>query len=927
MKSLQNIFGFMVITTAFFLLPCRLTWSLDFDISNLVTPISGVGSIEPSISGDGKKIAFVSYQDLVPGQNADDSGEVFLKNNGVVSQITSSSPEISNYTPTLSSEGNCIVFFSSGNYTNNNPDGNIELFRYRQSGGFDQITDTQDTGDATYFLDFKSFPSADCSVIAFTSSHDLTGGNPDKNEEVFVYREAANDIQQITTTSGPQIYQNQVGGISGDGGKIVFTSKNDFVGNNSDGNTEVFVYELGQSRFQQITQTADPLFGIGNAFPVINKDGNKIAFVSGADITGQNSDHKAAFFIYEFGNGFKQIIKMPESFIYTGYLAINLDGTRLAFSADANPVQKNADLNSEIFLYDQAAGITQITQTNFPYYQFGVSMDDVGKVITFDLINAIGGSTPTAEFNVLVAKERVDGSPRQIPTADLNLVPSPFSVPQQVTRGSAETNLDWASMSDDSRKIAYISNMDPLGQNPDLNHEVFMKADGVITQITQTVGQPILTACRISRNGESVVFVSTANLTNENSDGNPEVFQYKMSTGIRQITNSVSTSSNIWLGAFDAFPSPDGKRIVLSSSADYNGKNADGSYEIFLYDEESNRITQITESDNLSQSSIGGISADGDKIAFRATGDFAGLNPDHSGEVFVYEVQAGLFRQVTNTVSPSISGPDAILDFALPPMISGDGKRIIFQSNLDIGGDNPDRNMTLYSYDDVSGLKRIAEGGSPYDIFDGDVDYSGKRVVFASPFNGLGNNGDLNFEVFLYEEGTGFSKITDSSGENIESYEAHITSNGKAILFQSSANLLGLNSDNSPEVFVFSEEFHDPGPTPDPGTPPGSEPNANQTVSVAEGQVVPVHNVFRPRLGETVTVNYNPASAGRVVIKLYTINGELVKTLLDADEQPGSKSVDWSAVNDDSKTVASGIYLLHVEAPGIKTTKKIAVIK
>ena len=53
----------------------------------------------------------------------------------------------------------------------------------------------------------------------------------------------------------------------------------------------------------------------------------------------------------------------------------------------------------------------------------------------------------------------------------------------------------------------------------------------------------------------------------------------------------------------------------------------------------------------------------------------------------------------------------------------------------------------------------------------------------------------------------------------------------------------------------------------------------------------------------------------------------LVQTLVDGDYPGGKGSVDWDARNFAGNVVASGLYLIHLEGPGISTTQKAIVVK
>jgi len=85
---------------------------------------------------------------------------------------------------------------------------------------------------------------------------------------------------------------NYSASINGDGTRIIFTSDQDLTGANQDHNQEIFLFDTTTNTFTQITNTTTYPNG-GN----ISEDGNHIAFVSGADITGGNPTHGQKLFL------------------------------------------------------------------------------------------------------------------------------------------------------------------------------------------------------------------------------------------------------------------------------------------------------------------------------------------------------------------------------------------------------------------------------------------------------------------------------------------------------------------------------------------------------------------------------------------------------------------------------------------------------
>ncbi|MDZ7791351.1 MAG: hypothetical protein U5L08_12830 [Xanthomonadales bacterium] len=156
-----------------------------------------------------------------------------------LSQITDTTSGDS-YWPSLDS--GIIAFESSADLTGDNPDGSIEIFVLTPFG-FTQITDAT-SGES-------SLPSLDGSAIAFSSTSDLTGDNSDSNSEIFLWEN--DQLVQITDStslgtgsSAPSLKD----------GTLSFHSDADHVGDNPDGNTEIFRWSE-EDGIVQVTVTTD----------------------------------------------------------------------------------------------------------------------------------------------------------------------------------------------------------------------------------------------------------------------------------------------------------------------------------------------------------------------------------------------------------------------------------------------------------------------------------------------------------------------------------------------------------------------------------------------------------------------------------------------------------------------------------------------
>jgi hypothetical protein len=82
-------------------------------------------------------------------------------------------------------------------------------------------------------------------------------------------------------------------------------------------------------------------------------------------------------------------------------------------------------------------------------------------------------------------------------------------------------------------------------------------------------------------------------------------------------------------------------------------------------------------------------------------------------------------------------------------------------------------------------------------------------------------------------------------------------------------------------------------------------------------------NPFNP---ETV-IAYNLTSQTDVVLKVYDLHGEEVKTLVRGIQGPGTKSVIWNGTDNYNRSVSSGIYIYQLTAGQQQQSRKMLFLK
>jgi hypothetical protein len=82
-------------------------------------------------------------------------------------------------------------------------------------------------------------------------------------------------------------------------------------------------------------------------------------------------------------------------------------------------------------------------------------------------------------------------------------------------------------------------------------------------------------------------------------------------------------------------------------------------------------------------------------------------------------------------------------------------------------------------------------------------------------------------------------------------------------------------------------------------------------------------NPFNP----STKINFSLPKAENVLIKIYDITGREVFTLVEQKMQPGKYSVTWASINNQGKSVASGVYFYRIVAGDFVESKKMILVR
>jgi hypothetical protein len=139
----------------------------------------------------------------------------------------------------------------------------------------------------------------------------------------------------------------------------------------------------------------------------------------------------------------------------------------------------------------------------------------------------------------------------------------------------------------------------------------------------------------------------------------------------------------------------------------------------------------------------------------------------------------------------------------------------------------------------------------------------------------------------------------------------HITEQGSSFTFVDSQYEAGLS-------YVYRVDASD---SKDRWTLFETESIATPSVLFALFQNTP--NPFNP----TTTIKYSVPAPGMVDLRVYDVNGRLVRILVDEQKPAGDHTAIWDGRDDTDGVAASGVYFCRLEAGGVRQAKKLVLLK
>ncbi len=298
------------------------------------------------ISQDGSRIVFAARENPL-GTNSDANSEIFVYDGVRLIQITNTSPGEpanrivnGNFQPSISDDGRFIAFSSNRDLANQNADGNLEVFVYDSI----DLTFTQLTNSSGIVGCSDAKISGNGGSVAFIRD---TAATPSANRDLLVQDRVDPQLIHALAANAPLLAMTYGRAISDDGARVVWSAQT------APNSTQVFLYDGRNNLTHQITTLGARAADVALQ-PTISGDGSRIAFATRRSFLG-NTNGGVNLYTFDIPSGtFARITNGPSNATAEVVSSLNDDGSVVAFNFPrvlSGPVSQEIFANdSEIYL-------------------------------------------------------------------------------------------------------------------------------------------------------------------------------------------------------------------------------------------------------------------------------------------------------------------------------------------------------------------------------------------------------------------------------------------------------------------------------------------------------------------------------------------------------------------------------------------------
>jgi Ca2+-binding RTX toxin-like protein len=274
-------------------------------------------SYQPSISADGRYVAFFSYATNLVSGDTNNTADIFVRDTVAnttrrVSVATNGieGNSLSDF-PSISADGRYVAFESSAsNLVSGDTNGIADIFVRDTVANTTRRVSVDDNGIEGNGSSYSLSISADGRYVAFSSyASNLVSGDTNNVEDIFVYDTVANTTRRVSVDdNGTQGNSSSVyPTISADGRYVAFFSEaSNLVSGDTNGTTDAFVYDTVANTTRRVSVDENGTQGNDRSYPSplpsISADGSRVAFYSDAsNLVSGDTNGFSDIFLYDSG--------------------------------------------------------------------------------------------------------------------------------------------------------------------------------------------------------------------------------------------------------------------------------------------------------------------------------------------------------------------------------------------------------------------------------------------------------------------------------------------------------------------------------------------------------------------------------------------------------------------------------------------------
>jgi Tol biopolymer transport system component len=452
-------------------------------------------SIHPAVSADGRYVAFGSYaSNLVPG-GTNGYADVFARDRlaGTTELVSvSSSGGQGDYgsggmAPSISADGRYVAFVSeASNLVPGDTNAHQDIFvRDRLAGATMRVSVSSSGEQGDNDSRFASI-SGDGRYVAFHSyASNLVPGDTNGTWDVFVRDRVLGVTERVSVSTGGEQTNGQsyYPSISGDGRYVAFQSDaSNLVPGDTNGCFDVFVRDRLSGTTERVSvSSAEEQGNWHSQLPCISADGRYVAFHSSATnlVPGDTNvspygDPLPDVFVRDRAAGLTELVSVSTGGQQgnggSGYpgLSVSADGRYVAFDSEAtNLVPGDTNGTWDIFVRDRLLGTTERVSVSTGGEQgndysggYAVSISADGRYVAFASYasNLVPGDT-NGTWDVFVRDRWGSESSPDIPITEFTLTPETLGPGSDVTArvvapGAVSSSLRITGLTRDNPAIA-----------------------------------------------------------------------------------------------------------------------------------------------------------------------------------------------------------------------------------------------------------------------------------------------------------------------------------------------------------------------------------------------------------------------------------------------------------------------------------------